>query len=181
MPTVPSMTLTISRIDPIIYCCCLFAGGGWLIWNHPNLYSFRDFNISMFSLLYGISGMAVAMQVRKPWGWCDFWYYSIPHEVVFLSTYRVQLTATRPKLQQRGSLNWLTGKVRLTRSAKKAKKTSKCVFLESLPSLKGISSQDALNCLGHDRWLVNQSLPPSHLHRQDWNRVSVAYNKWRVQ
>merc|ERR1712100_1010817 len=40
----------------------LFWWGGWLINNHPRLFSFRDFNISMWSLLYGVSGMSVAMQ-----------------------------------------------------------------------------------------------------------------------
>lgn len=39
-----------------------FWWGGWLIFNHPTLYGFRDFLISMFSLLFSISGMAMAMQ-----------------------------------------------------------------------------------------------------------------------
>ena len=37
--------------------------GGFLIYKYPNAYSFRDFNISMFALMYGLSGMSVAMQV----------------------------------------------------------------------------------------------------------------------
>ena len=37
--------------------------GGWLIYNHPNLYSFRDFNISMWAVFFGLSGLGVAMQV----------------------------------------------------------------------------------------------------------------------
>jgi ATP-binding cassette subfamily B (MDR/TAP) protein 1 len=41
----------------------MFWWGGWLLFNYSNQFSFRDFNISMFSLLYGISGMGMAMQV----------------------------------------------------------------------------------------------------------------------
>jgi ATP-binding cassette subfamily B (MDR/TAP) protein 1 len=40
----------------------MFWWGGWLLFNHPRLFTFRDLNISMWSLLYGISGMSVAMQ-----------------------------------------------------------------------------------------------------------------------
>jgi len=40
----------------------LFWWGGWLIFNHPNLYTFLDLNISMFALLYGLSGMSIAFQ-----------------------------------------------------------------------------------------------------------------------
>lgn len=39
-----------------------FWWGGWLLHNLPNVYTFRDFMISMFSLLFSISGMAVSMQ-----------------------------------------------------------------------------------------------------------------------
>lgn len=40
----------------------MFWWGGWLLFNHPLLFIFRDLNISMWSLMYGISGMSVAMQ-----------------------------------------------------------------------------------------------------------------------
>jgi ATP-binding cassette subfamily B (MDR/TAP) protein 1 len=40
----------------------MFWWGGWLLFNHPHLFTFRDLNISMWSLIYGISGMSVAMQ-----------------------------------------------------------------------------------------------------------------------
>ncbi|CAJ1951172.1 unnamed protein product [Cylindrotheca closterium] len=40
----------------------LFWWGGYLIYNHPSLFSFRDMNIAMWSMMYGISGMSVAMQ-----------------------------------------------------------------------------------------------------------------------
>lgn len=40
----------------------LFWWGGYMIYNHPNLFTFRDMNISMWSMMYGISGMGVAMQ-----------------------------------------------------------------------------------------------------------------------
>jgi len=40
----------------------LFWWGGWVIFNYPLLFSFRDMNISMWSMMYGISGMSVAMQ-----------------------------------------------------------------------------------------------------------------------
>ena len=40
----------------------MFWWGGWLMFNHPRLYGIRDFLISMFSLLFSLSGMGFAMQ-----------------------------------------------------------------------------------------------------------------------
>jgi len=40
----------------------LFWWGSWLITNHPNLYTSRGYIISMFSLLFSLSGMAAAAQ-----------------------------------------------------------------------------------------------------------------------
>mmetsp|Transcript_16711 Transcript_16711/g.38414 ORF Transcript_16711/g.38414 Transcript_16711/m.38414 type:complete len:263 (+) Transcript_16711:1850-2638(+) len=40
----------------------MFWWGGWLLVNHPDLYDFRSFLISMFSLLFALSGMGVAAQ-----------------------------------------------------------------------------------------------------------------------
>mmetsp|Transcript_14364 Transcript_14364/g.33440 ORF Transcript_14364/g.33440 Transcript_14364/m.33440 type:complete len:889 (+) Transcript_14364:1409-4075(+) len=40
----------------------LYWWGGWLITNHPNLYSNRGFMISMFSLLFSLSSLATALQ-----------------------------------------------------------------------------------------------------------------------
>ena len=40
----------------------MFWWGGWLMFNHPTLYGFRDFLISMFSLLFSLSGMGFSMQ-----------------------------------------------------------------------------------------------------------------------
>ena len=40
----------------------MFWWGGYLLLNYPNTYEYRDFLISMFSLLFSLSGMAVAAQ-----------------------------------------------------------------------------------------------------------------------
>lgn len=40
----------------------LFWAGGTFIANHPTLYTFRGFNISMFTLIFGLSGVAAAAQ-----------------------------------------------------------------------------------------------------------------------
>ena len=40
----------------------LFWWGGWLVTNHPNLYTSRDLFISMFSLLFSLSALATAAQ-----------------------------------------------------------------------------------------------------------------------
>lgn len=39
-----------------------FWWGGWILHNRPNEYTVRDFLISMFSLLFSITGMAMSMQ-----------------------------------------------------------------------------------------------------------------------
>ena len=39
----------------------MFWWGGWLLFTYPNLFTFQDFNISMFSLIFGISGLGIAM------------------------------------------------------------------------------------------------------------------------
>ena len=40
----------------------MFWWGGYLLSKHPTLYTFRDFMISMFSLLFSLSGVGFAMQ-----------------------------------------------------------------------------------------------------------------------
>lgn len=40
----------------------MFWWGGWLLFNYPNQYDFRAYMISMFSLLFSLSGMGFAMQ-----------------------------------------------------------------------------------------------------------------------
>jgi ATP-binding cassette subfamily B (MDR/TAP) protein 1 len=40
----------------------MFWWGGWLLLNYPNSFTYRDFLISMFSLLFSLSGMAIAAQ-----------------------------------------------------------------------------------------------------------------------
>ena len=40
----------------------MFWWGGWLLFNYPGVYSFRDFLISMFSLLFALSGLAIAAE-----------------------------------------------------------------------------------------------------------------------
>jgi ABC-type multidrug transport system fused ATPase/permease subunit len=40
----------------------LFWFGGWLIFNHPTLYTFKDLLISMFGLIFGMTGIGIAMQ-----------------------------------------------------------------------------------------------------------------------
>lgn len=40
----------------------MFWFGGWLLLNYPNEFTFRDFLISMFSLLFSLSGIGVASQ-----------------------------------------------------------------------------------------------------------------------
>jgi len=39
-----------------------FWWGGWLLLNYPNQYTFRDFLISMFSMLFSLSGITMATQ-----------------------------------------------------------------------------------------------------------------------
>jgi ATP-binding cassette subfamily B (MDR/TAP) protein 1 len=54
-----------SGLGPLFQEWCfalLIWWGGWLITNHPNLYSSRGFVISMFSLLFSLSAMATAAQ-----------------------------------------------------------------------------------------------------------------------
>jgi ATP-binding cassette, subfamily B (MDR/TAP), member 1 len=40
----------------------MFWWGGWLMFTYPNQYEFRSYLISMFSLLFALSGMGFAMQ-----------------------------------------------------------------------------------------------------------------------
>ena len=40
----------------------MFWWGGWLLFNHPLLFTFKDYLISMFSLLFCLSGIGFAMQ-----------------------------------------------------------------------------------------------------------------------
>lgn len=46
-----------------VWCLALFFWwGGHILHSQPNEYTLRDFLISMFSLLFSVSGMAVSMQ-----------------------------------------------------------------------------------------------------------------------
>ena len=40
----------------------MFWWGGWLLLNYPNIFTFRDWLISMFGLMFSLSGTAVAAQ-----------------------------------------------------------------------------------------------------------------------
>jgi ATP-binding cassette subfamily B (MDR/TAP) protein 1 len=40
----------------------MFWFGGWLLHNHPENYSFRDFNISMFGLFFSLYGLTLALE-----------------------------------------------------------------------------------------------------------------------
>jgi len=40
----------------------MFWWGGYLLVEYPSSYDFRDFNISMFALLFGLSGVGIAAQ-----------------------------------------------------------------------------------------------------------------------
>jgi ATP-binding cassette subfamily B (MDR/TAP) protein 1 len=40
----------------------MFWFGGWLLFTYPNLFSFEDFLISMFGLMFGMTGIGIAMQ-----------------------------------------------------------------------------------------------------------------------
>ncbi|KAG7355092.1 ABC transporter [Nitzschia inconspicua] len=40
----------------------LFWFGGWLLFNYSNLFDFKDLLISMFGLIFGITGIGIAMQ-----------------------------------------------------------------------------------------------------------------------
>ena len=40
----------------------LFWWGSWLLHNNPNEFSYREFLISMFSLLFSINGLVIAAQ-----------------------------------------------------------------------------------------------------------------------
>ena len=46
----------------IIGIALLFWWGGWLMINYRDLFTYRDFLISMFSLLFSLSGIGVAAQ-----------------------------------------------------------------------------------------------------------------------
>lgn len=46
----------------LIGIALLFWWGGWLMNKHPGLFSYRDFLISMFSLLFSLSGIGMAAQ-----------------------------------------------------------------------------------------------------------------------
>jgi ATP-binding cassette subfamily B (MDR/TAP) protein 1 len=40
----------------------MFWWGGYILFNYPNTYSFRDFLISMFALFFSLYGLAAAAQ-----------------------------------------------------------------------------------------------------------------------
>ena len=45
-----------------LWCMALwFWWGGFLLWKYPGVWSYRDFLISIFSLMFSLSGMAMAM------------------------------------------------------------------------------------------------------------------------
>ena len=40
----------------------MFWFGGWLLFRYPNTYTFNDLLISMFGLMFGMTGIGIAMQ-----------------------------------------------------------------------------------------------------------------------
>ena len=38
----------------------MFWWGGWLLFHYPSTYAYRDFLISMFALLFAMSGLSIA-------------------------------------------------------------------------------------------------------------------------
>ena len=40
----------------------MFFWGGWLLNNYPDVYSFRDFLISMFALFFSLYGLTIATE-----------------------------------------------------------------------------------------------------------------------
>jgi hypothetical protein len=47
------------RANCFLFCC---DRKGWLLFNFPNEYDFQDFLISMFGLMFGMTGIGIAMQ-----------------------------------------------------------------------------------------------------------------------
>jgi len=43
-------------------CALMFWWGGWLLSKYPSTFTYRDFLISMFSLLFSLSGLGMAAQ-----------------------------------------------------------------------------------------------------------------------
>jgi ATP-binding cassette subfamily B (MDR/TAP) protein 1 len=79
----------------------MFWWGGFLLDRHPGLWDLRDFLISMFSLLFSLSGMGIAMQVCFA-GCLIIFYTFCPSSKVLTSILfsRALPTATEPKQQQ---------------------------------------------------------------------------------
>jgi ATP-binding cassette, subfamily B (MDR/TAP), member 1 len=52
----------LSQIVQMWSFALLFWFGGWLLFNYPGLFDFKDFLISMFGLIFGMTGIGIAMQ-----------------------------------------------------------------------------------------------------------------------
>jgi len=52
----------IGQLISLLGTALFFWWGGWLLLNYPNQYTFRDFLISMFSMLFSLSGITMATQ-----------------------------------------------------------------------------------------------------------------------
>lgn len=56
------LALGLADLIRMFVMALMFFVGGWLLVTYPATFSFRDFLISMFSLLYSVSGVGVAAQ-----------------------------------------------------------------------------------------------------------------------
>lgn len=59
---VAGLALGLADLIRMFVMALMFFVGGWLLATYPTTFSFRDFLISMFSLLYSVSGIAMAAQ-----------------------------------------------------------------------------------------------------------------------
>ena len=59
---ISGMALGLADLFRLLGMALMFFVGGWLLVSYPTTYTFRDFLISMFSLLYSISGIGMAAQ-----------------------------------------------------------------------------------------------------------------------
>jgi ATP-binding cassette subfamily B (MDR/TAP) protein 1 len=81
----------------------MFWWGGWLLSNYSNQYSFRDFLISMFSLLFSLNGMGIAMQVSLFLDCTSSTLREIPRLSTFF-LFRVRPTVKRRRMPLNASL-----------------------------------------------------------------------------
>lgn len=56
------LALGLADLIRMFVMALMFFVGGWLMVTYPTKFSFRDFLISMFSLLYSVSGVGMAAQ-----------------------------------------------------------------------------------------------------------------------